>query len=162
VDQEGLVNGDRIRGVGEGGKPWGFTGRDELFGRQDVLGGHFGEDVSPVGGFGLLNGLKVSCLGLPRGEKVVRALEFLGLPGGLAVPFAESGNISKNNILRQGRPMRLAHLAHITSIANQERNVDLTFHPDFASPDVPRPDAILTRTLHSLCHNCAWSSALAS
>ena len=28
--------------------------------------------------------------------------------------------ISKNNTLRQGRPMRLAHLAHITSIANQD------------------------------------------
>ena len=28
-------------------------------------------------------------------------------------------SISKNNTLRQGRPMRLAHLAHITSIANR-------------------------------------------
>jgi len=28
--------------------------------------------------------------------------------------------ISKNNTLRQGRPMPLAHLAHIKSIANQD------------------------------------------
>ena len=32
----------------------------------------------------------------------------------------EKANISKNNTLRQGRPMRLAHLAQITSIANQD------------------------------------------
>jgi len=42
------------------------------------------------------------------------------------------------------------------------RNVDLTLHSDFASPDVPRPDAILTRTLRSLRPDCAWFSALVS
>ena len=42
------------------------------------------------------------------------------------------------------------------------RNVDLTLRPDFASPDLPCPDAILTRTLRFLRPDCAWSSALAS
>ena len=41
------------------------------------------------------------------------AIDFMG-------PFTKlKGHIRKNNTLRQGRPMRLAHLAHITSIANR-------------------------------------------
>ena len=32
----------------------------------------------------------------------------------------DAGYISKNNTLRHGRPVCLAHLAHITSIANQD------------------------------------------
>ena len=41
--------------------------------------------------------------------------------GGVDLITVETiGNISENNTLRQGRPMRVAHLAHITSIANQD------------------------------------------
>ena len=40
--------------------------------------------------------------------------------GKVASLFRSFGVISKNNTLRHGRPVRLAHLAHITSIANQD------------------------------------------
>ena len=55
------------------------------------------------------------------GAELLIFLADFGERGSDSVKLGHDGHyISKKNTLRQGRPMRLAHLAHITSIANQD------------------------------------------
>ena len=89
--QKRFVDPGWVRGVGEGGEPGGFSRGDQLLGRSDVVWGGFREEVGPVGGFGSLDGLEVSELGLSCNAVGVGGPELFGPTGGLCELLSDSG-----------------------------------------------------------------------
>jgi len=77
---EGVVDGDFVRGVREGGKSGGLSLGDQLFGRPDIVGGGFCEEISPVQGLSSFDGFEVAELGLPSYRLGVRVWSFMALP----------------------------------------------------------------------------------
>jgi len=91
VIQKRVVYHDWVRGVGEGGEPGGLSWGNQLFGRPDVVWGGLCDEVSPVGGFSSLDGLKIAELGLPYNAVGVGGPELFGSARGLRESLSESG-----------------------------------------------------------------------
>ena len=89
--QKRVVDRDWVRGVGEGGKPGGFSRGDQLFGRPNVVRGGFGKEIGPGGGLSSFDGFKVAKLGLSRHSVGVWGPELLGPAGCFCELFSEGG-----------------------------------------------------------------------
>ena len=80
--QKRVIDCDWARGVGKGGKPRGLSRGDQLFVRPDGVWGGLLKEISPVGGFGLLDGFEIAELGLSCQVVGFGGLDFLGSLGG--------------------------------------------------------------------------------
>ena len=89
--QQCFVDYDQVGGIGEGGEPWGFSGREQLLGGPDIVWGGLGEEVGPVERFGSLYGFEIAEPGLPGVEESVGGLALFGYTGALCKLLVEGG-----------------------------------------------------------------------